>query len=166
MKRVGWFVAVPLLATACTSDGGGSAPSTLAPSSGVASSAAAEAYVGQLNALCERLIPKVLAVRIGPAGSVPTMRQFLVERPQLAALYETFDAKVDSLAAEGAAQQVAEVFDDYRQWLAMWDKRFAAGAATGNPSKYNNVQDRFDRDFNAAPEVRALWAAGIECPAR
>jgi hypothetical protein len=165
MKRIGLLLAIPAAVAGCTSSGDGSSPSS-EPANRAASSAAAAAYVEQLNTLCDRLIPKVLDIRIGPEGSVPTMRQFVIEHPKLETLYETFDAKVDAIPADGAAQQVAEVFDDYRQWLAKWDARFVAGAATGQPSKYNAVQVRFDQAFNGSAEVADLHAAGIECPAR
>jgi hypothetical protein len=94
------------------------------------------------------------------------MRQFVVEHPKLATLYETFDAKVDAIPADGSARQAAEVFANYRRWLTTWDARLASGAATGEPKKFNAVQTRFDRAFNAATEVQELRAAGIECPAR
>lgn len=168
-KLVVALVVATTVTAACSSSGTKGPTTSSASISTSASSTAGTSsrpYVASVNKLCEDLIPKVLAIRTGPAGSEPTLQEFLAEDPKLESVYKAFDAQVDALPVSTADKQAAAAFDAYRTWLAKWNTQLQAAAETADASKFKDALARLDRDFKTAQEVSDLHTAGIECPAR
>jgi hypothetical protein len=168
---VGLVVGVVAATTvaACSSSATKGSTSSSASSSTSASSTAVTSsgsYAASVNKLCDDLIPKVLAIRTGPAGSEPTLQEFLAEDPKLEPVYKAFDAQVDALPVSTADKPADAAFDAYRTWLSTWNAQLQAAAGTGDVSKFKDALARLDRDFKTAKEVSDLHTAGIECPAR
>jgi len=167
-RHIGWLVAVPVVMAGCSSGGDkpSGSPTSSSGSTPTPTSSAAVSYVDAVNDLCEDLIPKVLAVRIGPEGSKPTRTEFVIEHPKLEPVYKVFDAQVDALPVSAADKAAADAFVAYRAWLNEWDVKLQAAAATGDDGTFEDALHRFDVDFDSSDEPATMHQAGIQCPAR
>jgi hypothetical protein len=120
-------------------------------------------YVARVNALCEELIPKVLAVN---GGKQPTLERFEIERPKLKALNKAFDAQVDAIPITSAERAAAKAFDAFRRQSDAADAQLAAAAAAGNKETFDAVDAASRRTFENSMALSDLDAAGITCGAR
>src|SRR5690348_4284134 len=116
-KHMSWLVIVPVVIAGCSSSGDKKSGTSSSGTTTAQTSSAARTYVAAVNSLCEDLIPKVLAIRIGPEGSTPTRSEFVVEHPKLVPVYKTFDAQIDALPVSAADKPAADAFVAYRTWL-------------------------------------------------
>ena len=124
-------------------------------------------YVTQVNKLCEGLIPTVLDITGGGHQSSYRIKQYNVERPKLKALYKVFDAKVAAITVTAADRSAAAAFDGFRRWSNAVDTRLGTAAATGKQDRFDAANDAFfGRPPDTIPQLKALAAAGIRCPAR
>ena len=123
-------------------------------------------YVGQVNHLCDELIPKVLDATGGGHPATFPLKDYIAERPKLKALYKSFDAKVDALTVAAADQSAADAFDAFRHESDAADAHMAAAAATGKQDKFDAAFDVNQRGYDTSSVVKDLAAAGIRCPGR
>jgi hypothetical protein len=166
------FLVAALLAVSaagCSDDddnGDASVPSAASNPSPTASASAAS-YVTQVNALCEAMVDKVMAVRGDKdgdgGGDFPSMEDYAAQEERLAPIIEEFDAKVATIPVTDADRAAAEAFDAYRDFLDADAQKTLAAANAGDQATY-------DEDLAPSAEFEAkrapVSAAGIDCPAR
>lgn len=139
------------------------------PATSSPSPSASGGYVAQVNALCEAMIDKVMAVRGDEdgdgGGDFPSMTEFEEQELQLRSIHEEFDAEVDALAVSDADQPAADAFDAFRETGDAEAEKLLTVARSGDQAKYAEaLAEPPSADFEA--KRRAMNEAGIECPAR
>jgi hypothetical protein len=138
-------------------------PSVIATATASPSPTRAGNYVAQVNALCSELEPKVVAIT---QGREPAIDWYPAGRAEIDALYKEFDAAVDAIPVTDADRPADDAMNAFRRMAATADESVAAATATGKQEELAAAWAASVKTFNEAPEVAALQAAGIRCPAR
>jgi hypothetical protein len=154
------------------SSGGGSTDSTDEPTAAPASAApspsedaATHTYLDAVNALCDELLPRVVAATHGGSIDVPA-REWVQTWPAHKALLDAFDVDLAAVQVPPTAAQPAQVIEDYVSWATDIDDRRIAAARQGEASWRAEVTA--EADITDAPELLALGPAGFadSCQAR
>lgn len=153
-------------ATASSGSSSSSASSSARSSSG-ATGADRQSYLDRVNALCDALLPKVLAVMQGGHPDVYPVAEFMAELPQHAQLEADFDAQLAQVAVPADAATAQAAFQAYITYANGIDAKRLAAARQG--------QAAFDAEIRAEnaeaptdPVIAARTAAGFHesCNAR
>ena len=175
-RRVGRLAAVLLLAVSLTACGdsdddeaSASAPSAT-PAGASPSPSASGSYVAQVNALCEAMIDKVMAVRgdsdSDGGGDFPSMDSYEQEELQIRSIHEEFDAEVDALPVSDAERPAADAFDAFRDTGDADAEKLLTAARSGDQATYDAAFQESLNSTEFEAKRRAMNEAGIECPAR
>jgi hypothetical protein len=164
-RRLVGAVALSAALAGCSSSG--SSPASTAPS-GVASTATADpaqVYVDAVNALCDALLPKIVAVTHGGSIHVP-VHEYLATWPAHKRLLDGFDAHVATIPVPTAAQGKAAALTAYVRFADRLDSARLAAARKGQSAYAKEVQS--ESGVENDPTIAALAAAGFNdsCTAR
>jgi hypothetical protein len=137
------------------------------PAAASPSPTASGSYVSQVNALCESMIPAVMAVRGDSdgdgGGDFPAMDEFEAQEAQLEPILEAFDAAVDAIPVTEADRAAADAFNAFRDLSDSDAAELVSAAKSGDQQKYEELLEP-SAEFEA--KRSAMEAAGISCPAR
>ena len=167
-RTPGRFAAVIVASVAvvgCSSSG--SSPSAPTPSSttSTATVASAQGYLDAVNALCDALLPKVIAVTGGGSIDVP-VRKYLASWPAHKRLLVAFDSQVADVPVPAAAQAKAAALAAYLRFADRLDAARLTAAHKGQAAYSKEVQAEAGADYD--PAIAALTTAGFNqsCTAR
>jgi hypothetical protein len=153
-----------VLAAACSSTGHPTVPGPV-PVSSSSSSDAARQYLNAVDALCDGLEQKIIALN-GGQFDIP-LKDFLAQLPQHTKLRDDFDRDLAAIAVPGAAAARAQALATY---IAFADKLDAARlrAARQGAAAYQREIDAEKKSAASDPSITALDAAGFSesCQAR
>lgn len=172
MLRGRWLVvpaAICVLASACSSssvprsespDPAGSAPASTSPTVD-----AVQQYLSSVNALCDALLPKVVAVTHGGSLDIP-VKDFLAQLPAHKKLLDDFDRALAAIPVPPAAQGKAAAFAAYIAFADRLDARRLAAAERGAAAYAKEIASESDAEND--PTIAARNAAGFDasCDAR
>jgi hypothetical protein len=129
------------------------------------SSDAARQYLNAVDALCDGLEQKIIALN-GGQFDIP-LKDFLAQLPQHTKLRDDFDRDLAAIAVPGAAAARAQALATY---IAFADKLDAARlrAARQGAAAYQREIDAEKKSAVSDPSITALDAAGFSesCQAR
>jgi hypothetical protein len=150
---------------ACSSSG--SSPTSTA-STGATSSPTvdpAQEYLGAVNAVCDMLQDKVVAVTHGGSIDVP-VSEYLATWPAHKKLLEGFDAHVATIPVPAAAEGKAAALAAYVRFADRLDAARLTAARKGQAAYAQEVQS--ESGVENDPTIAALTAAGFNdsCTAR
>jgi len=123
-------------------------------------------YVDAVNALCDELLPKVVAVTNGGSFDIPR-RQFFAQLPEHQRLRDEFDRNLALIPVPPEARTEAASLDAYIRFADQLDARRLAAARAG-PAAYEREIQRELRTAADDPSIAARTAAGFNesCNAR
>jgi hypothetical protein len=138
------------------------------PPSGAASTAVADpaqVYLDAVNALCDALLPKIVAVTHGGSIDVPA-RDYLATWPAHRRLLHGFDAHVATIPVPAAAERKAAALTAYVHFADRFDTARLVAAQKGQVAYANEVQS--ESGIGDDPAIAALAAASFNdsCTAR
>jgi hypothetical protein len=138
-------------------------PSSAAPAPTEA--AAKQTYLDAVNALCDDLLPKVVAATHGGSIDVPAT-EWVETWPAHKALLDGFDADLAKIEVPPDAADAAQVMGAYVTWATGVDERRIAAAEKGEAAWRAEVAA--EADITDEPALRALGPAGFadSCQAR
>jgi hypothetical protein len=127
---------------------------------------AVQRYLDAVNALCDELLPKVVAVTNGGSFDIPR-GQFFAQLPEHQRLRDEFDHDLALIPVPAAARDEAAALDAYVRFANELDGRRLAAARAG-PSAYQREIRRELRTAADDPSIAARTAAGFHesCNAR
>ena len=165
MKRA-WLVAGALLVAGCSS----SAPRPAATSTPLPVSPSVDAvqhYLDQVNALCDALLPKVLAATHGGHDGPYPVRVYFAEEPAHAKARDGFDAALAKVAVPPGASAQHAALTAYIRFANQIDAARDAAAHRGQSAFDAEIRHERTADLNS-PIIAARDAAGISasCNAR
>lgn len=160
-------VAVCVLLAGCSSSGG-PAKSSPAPTPSTSSSSGAsdaQQYLDAVNALCDALLPKVIAVTNGGSLDIP-LKEFFAQLPAHSRLRADFDRDLAAIPVPAAAQDKAAAFAAYIRFANQLDARRLAAAKKGEAAYQKEIAA--EADAGNDPTIAARTAAGFSesCNAR
>jgi len=163
--RLAGAVVLSAALVGCSSSG--SSPATT-PTSGAPSTTAsdsAQAYLNAVNALCDALLPKIVAVTRGGSIDVP-VHEYLATWPAHKRLLSGFDAQVATIPVPAAAQRKAAALITYVRFADQLDAARLAAAHKGRAAYTKEVHSESGAEND--PSIAALTAAGFNesCTAR
>jgi hypothetical protein len=167
-RRLVGAVALSAALAGCSSSGPPPAAPTGTAPSGAASTAAADSaqtYVDAVDALCDALLPKIVAVTHGGSIDIPA-REYLATWPGHKRLLDGFDAHVATIPVAAAAQGKAAALTAYVRFADQLDARRLAAARQGQAAYAKEVQS--ESGVENDPTIAALAHAGFNdsCTAR
>jgi hypothetical protein len=160
------------VASGCSSSAGPGAtsPTTPPPTRERASStsgpdAAVQHYLDAVNALCDALLPKVIAVTNGGSLDIPR-KAFFAQLPAHARLRAEFDRHLAKIPVPPAAKPKAAALAAYIRFANRLDARRLAAAKRGKAAYANEIAAESDAVND--PTITARDAAGFNesCNAR
>jgi hypothetical protein len=155
---------VGMSAVACSS---GSSPhaGSSSPSASTRSVASAQGYLDAVNALCDALLPKVIAVTNGGSFDIP-LKDFFAQLPAHTRLREDFDRQLARIPVPAAAKDEAAVLAAYIRFANELDARRLAAAEQGAAAYAKEIAA--EADAGNDPTIAARNAAGFHdsCNAR
>ena len=124
-------------------------------------------YLQAVNALCDALLPKVLAVIHGGHPGVYPVGEFFAELPAHAKLRSDFDAQLATIPVPPAAMPEAAAMADYIRFANQLDARRLAAAKHGQAA-FDSETLADDASAPNDPSIAARTAAGFHqsCNAR
>jgi hypothetical protein len=153
-----------LLVAACSSTGHSAVPGPV-PVSSSSSSDAVQQYLNAVNALCDRLEQKIIALN-GGRFDIP-LKEFLAQLPQHTKLRDDFDRQLAAVIVPQAAAAKARALAAY---IAFANKLDAARlrAAREGAAAYQREIDAEQTSAASDPSIAARDAAGFSqsCNAR
>jgi len=163
-RLVGALVLGTALA-ACSSSG--PSPAGTAPSGATSTAVedSARVYLGAVNALCDGLLPKIVAVTHGGSIDVPAS-EYLATWPAHKRLLDEFDAQVATIPVPGPSEGKAAALTAYVRFADQLDAARLAAAQKGQATYAKEVQA--ESGVENDPTIAALAAAGFNdsCTAR
>lgn len=158
-------LAVAALLVSCSSSGPSSDSSTTARSNATAD-AAVQRYLDSVNALCDALLPKVVAVTNGGGFDIP-LADFFKQLPEHARLRAQFDRDLARISIPSAAQDKARALAKYIEFANTLDARRLKAARAGETA-YRREIEAEKKDAVGDPSIAARTAAGFHdsCNAR
>jgi len=161
------LVAAALSATlaGCSSGSSPGAPGGTTPSSTAADAASVQTYLAAVNALCDALLPKVVAATHGGRFDVPA-HEFLATWPAHRRLLEGFDRDLATITVPAAAASEAAALAAYVRFAKRIDTARVTAAQEGEAAYAKEV--RAESGIANDPAIIALYAAGFNqsCTAR
>ncbi len=169
MGRMG-AIAIAIAASSCvlvaacssTQDSADPGPVPVSPSS---SSDAVQQYANAVNALCDELEQKVIALN-GAQFDIP-LKDFLAQLPQHTTLRDDFDRKLAAIVVPQAAASKARALADYIVFANKLDAARLRAARKGAVAYQREIHA--EQKFAASdPSIAGLGAAGFResCTAR
>jgi hypothetical protein len=148
--------------TACSSSGGGSGPS---PSTD--SGATVQGYVDAVNALCQQLLPKILAVTHDGDPAKFTVAQYRASVPAHQALVAGFDQHFAAIPVPPAARGASAAMRAYIAYATTLDAQRLAAAGRGQAAYEATIQAQVAA-YPTSAVKQARDAAGFDasCDAR
>ena len=124
-----------------------------------------QTYLAAVNALCDDLLPEVVAATHGGSIDVPA-REWVRTWPAHKRLLDGFDADLAQVPVPPSAADAAQVMADYVVWATGVDERRIAAARKGEAAWRAEVAS--EADITDDPTLRALGPAGFadSCQAR
>jgi hypothetical protein len=167
-RRLVGAVALSAALAGCSSSGPKPAAQPGTAPSGAASTAAADpaqVYLDAVNAQCDALLPKIVAVTHGGSIDVP-VRKYLATWPAHKRLLDGFDAHMATIPVPAAAQRKAATLAAYVHFADQLDAARLTAANNGQAAYANEVQS--ESGVESDPRITALAAAGFHdsCTAR
>jgi hypothetical protein len=155
---------VCMSAVACSSGSTPPAGSSSTPTS-TPSVASAKGYLDAVNALCDALLPKVVAVTNGGSFDIP-LKDFFAQLPAHTKLRVDFDRQLAKIPVPPAAKDKAAVLDAYIRFANELDARRLAAAKQGAAAYTKEIAA--EADAGNDPTIAARDAAGFHesCNAR
>lgn len=167
MRRLLGAIALSAVLAGCSSGSSPAAPASAAPSgtASAADAASVETYLAAVNALCDALLPKVVAATHGGRFDVPA-HEFLATWPAHKRLLEGFDRDLANIAVPAAASSEAATLVAYVRFAKRIDTARISAAQKGEAAYAKEV--RAESDIANDPTIIALSAAGFNqsCTAR
>lgn len=172
----GWsLVTASVLTGVCALAGGCSSSPTPEPRTSLpasvtpttdAGAAAVQAYLDSVNALCDALLPKVIAVTNGGSLDIP-LKDFFAQLPAHAKLRTDFDRDVAQVSVPPQAAAKAATLAAYVQFANELDDKRLATAKAGEAAYAKEIQGQL-ATAAGDPTITALLAAGFHesCEAR
>jgi hypothetical protein len=122
-------------------------------------------YLDAVNALCDALLPKVVAATHGGSTDVPA-EEWVRTWPAHQALLDGFDADLAKVPVPPAAAGAAQVMAEYVVWATGIDQARIAAARQGEEAW--RAELAAEADITRAPQLLALEPAGFSetCQAR
>lgn len=144
------------------------APATASATTAAASpteDAAAQGYLAAVNALCDDLLPKVLAATHGGSIDIPA-KEWVQTWPAHKALLDGFDAALTKVTVPPSATDAAQVMTEYVAWATGIDEQRIEAARKGE--KAWQAEIAAEADIESDPALTALGPAGFNdsCQAR
>jgi hypothetical protein len=153
-----------VVVAACSSTQHSAVPKPV-PVSSPSNSDAVQQYLNAVNALCDRLEQKIIALN-GGQFDIP-LKDFLAQLPQHTKLRDDFDRQLAAIVVSQAAAAKAQALADY---IAFANKLDAARlrAARQGAAAYQREIDAEKKSAASDPSIAALGAAGFSesCTAR
>ena len=154
-----------VLVAACSSTGPSAAPGPVPASSSISSSDAVQQYVNAVDALCDGLEQKIIALN-GGQFDIP-LKDFLAQLPQHTKLRDDFDRQLAAIVVPQAAAAKARALAAY---IAFANKLDAARlrAARQGAAAYQREIDGEQKTAASDPSIAGRDAAGFSesCNAR
>ena len=154
-----------VLVAACSSTGPSAAPGPVPASSSISSSDAVQQYVNAVDALCDGLEQKIIALN-GGQFDIP-LKDFLAQLSQHTKLETDFDRQLAAIVVPEAAAAKARALAAY---IAFANKLDAARlrAARQGAAAYQREIDAEQKTAASDPSITARDAAGFSqsCNAR
>ena len=155
-----------ILVAACSSTGHPAVPGP-APvsSSGSSSTDPVQQYLTAVNALCDGLEQKIVALN-GGQFDIP-LQDFLAQLPQHTKLISDFDRQLAAIVVPQAAAAKAQAFATYVVFASKLDAARLRAARQG-AAAYQHEIDAEKKSAASDPSIAALTAAGFSqsCQAR
>lgn len=161
--------AICMLAAGCSSSGGNGAtsPSTsrVVTSSSDVGAAAVQQYLDSVNALCDALLPEVVAVTNGGGFDIP-LKDFFEQLPEHSKLRTDFDRDLARIPVPPEAEDKAAALAAYIRFANQLDARRLAAAKRGQAAYAKEIAA--EADAGNDPTIAARTAAGFNesCNAR
>jgi hypothetical protein len=151
--------------TACASSGAPSSPSAPQPSATGAAVDEVQRYVDAVNALCDDLLPKIVAVTNGGSFDIP-LKDFFAQLPAHTKLRTDFDAALARITVPAAARSQQAALAAYVRFANHLDARRLAAARQGAKAYADEIAAESDAAND--PTISAMEAAGFNesCTAR
>ena len=164
LRAIGIAASSSFLVAACSSTQHSALPGPV-PVSSPSISGSVQHYVNAVNALCDGLEKKIIALN-GGQFDIP-LKDFLAELPRHTELRDDFDRQLAAIVVPQAAGAKARVLADY---IAFANKLDAARlqAARQGAAVYQHEIDAEQKSAASDPSIAALNAAGFSesCTAR
>jgi hypothetical protein len=164
MRAIAVAASSCVLVTACSSTEHSAAPGPV-PVSSSSSSGAVQQYLNAVNALCDGLEQKIIALN-GGQFDIP-LKDFLAQLPRHTRLRDDFDRQLTAIAVPQAAAAKARALATY---IAFANKLDAARlrAARQGAAAYRREIDAEQKSAASDPSIAGLDAAGFSesCQAR
>ena len=124
-----------------------------------------QSYLDAVNALCDALLPKVIAVTHGGSLDVP-VKKYFAQQPAHAKLLADFDRQLAQVSVPATAKGKAAVFAAYVRFANRLDAKRYAAAKQGQAAYAKEVKS--EASIESDPAITALIAAGFDqsCEAR
>jgi hypothetical protein len=126
---------------------------------------AVQQYLDDVNALCDALLPKVIAVTNGGSFDIP-LKDFFAQLPAHTKLRDDFDKQLAKIPVPPAAQAQAAALAGYIAFANRLDARRLAAARGGAAAYAKEIASESDAAND--PAIAARTAAGFHesCDAR
>jgi len=154
-----------VLVAACSSSSHSSAPRPVPASSSTSSGDAVQQYLTAVNALCDGLEQKIIALN-GGKFDIP-LKDYLAQLPRHTKLLDDFDRQVAAIVVPHAAAGQARALAAYFAFANKIDTARLRAARAG-AAAYRREIDAEKKTTASDPSITALSAAGFSqsCTAR
>ena len=164
------LVLAALVLTACSASSShhpASPPGSSSPLSASPGVEAVQRYVDQVNALCDALLPKVLAATHGGHDGSYPVRVYFAEEPAHAKARHQFDVGLAKVVVPPGAETQRAALEAYIAFANRIDAARAAAARKGQRAFDKQTVHERTVDLNS-PVIASLEAAGFNesCTAR
>jgi hypothetical protein len=163
------LVCAALVAAGCTSSASHPAATSPQPFSQVVTTStdSVQHYLDQVNALCDALLPKVLAATHGGHDGPYPVRVYFAEEPAHAKARREFDVALAKVAVPAGAETQHAALNDYLRFANRIDAARAGAARKGQHAFDKEIEHERTVDLNS-PIIAARDAAGFadSCTAR
>jgi hypothetical protein len=122
-------------------------------------------YLGAVNALCDALQAKVIAVTHGGSLDIP-VKDYLAQQPAHAKLLADFDRQLALVSVPAAAGDKATALASYVRFADQLDAKRLAAARQGQAAYAKEIES--EASVESDPAIAARNAAGFSpsCDAR
>ncbi|HZZ96228.1 MAG TPA: hypothetical protein VFE19_04415 [Jatrophihabitantaceae bacterium] len=126
---------------------------------------AVQHYLDAVNALCDTLLPKVVAVSDGGSLDIPR-KAYFAQLPAHTRLLDKFDRQLAKIPVPAGAKAKAAAFAAYVRFANRLDARRVAAARSGKAAYTKEIAA--EADAAGSPTIAARDAAGFNesCNAR
>jgi hypothetical protein len=164
MRAIAVAASSCVLVAACSSTGHPAVPRPV-PASSSASSGAVQQYLSAVNALCDGLEQKIIALN-GGQFDIP-LKDFLAQLPRHTQLLDDFDRRLAAIVVPPAAAAQKRALAAYVTFASKLDSARLRAARQG-AAAYRREIDAEKKSAASDPSIAGLGAAGFSqsCQAR